>query len=70
MIEHIHNNSVKSILVGDPLGLSKTLISMMAIAKAIPDASRFSIVVLPLRCVDQWNSEFYEFCQPVRSSLL
>jgi hypothetical protein len=40
---------------------------MMALVKAIPIAKRFSIVVVPSSCVDQWKSEFAKFFLPVRS---
>lgn len=68
MVEYSRNGPLKSMLVADPPGIGKTLISMMAVVKAISSAQRFSIVVVPSSCVDQWYSEFNKFFVPVSSS--
>ncbi|KAF4629929.1 hypothetical protein G7Y89_g8210 [Cudoniella acicularis] len=63
-IEYSRNNPSKLVIIGDPPGLGKTLPAMMAVVKAIPDAHRFSIVVVPLSCVEQWQLEFEKFFLP------
>ncbi|MCJ1435725.1 hypothetical protein MMC27_005100 [Xylographa pallens] len=63
-IEHNRASLLKAVLLGDPPGLGKTLPSMMAVVKAISTAKRFSIVVVPSSCSDQWKSEFAKFFLP------
>jgi superfamily II DNA or RNA helicase len=68
MVERSRDGPLKALLIADPPGVGKTLISMMAVVKAIPSARRFSIIVVPPSCVDQWYSEFNKFFVPVSSS--
>lgn len=69
MIEHNKDTDYKAGLVADPPGMGKTLISMMAMVKAIATARRFSIAVVPASCLDRWFSEFQKFFIPVRALL-
>jgi SNF2 family DNA or RNA helicase len=66
-IEYLDKSPSRAIILGDPPGLGKTLPAMMAIVKAIATAKRFSIVVVPSSCVDQWKSEFAKFFLPIYS---
>ena len=61
MIEFARDSAFKGILIGDPPGLGKTIIAMMAMVKAIAQAKRFSVVVVPPSCVKQWYDEFGKF---------
>jgi len=64
-IEHNAQSVFKGILIADPPGLGKTLMSMIAVVRAIATARRFSVVVVPSSCVEQWESEFQKFFVPV-----
>lgn len=61
MIERAGASKSKTLLLGDPPGIGKTLPAMMAIVKAMLEAQRFSIVVAPASCLDQWAREFSRF---------
>jgi SNF2 family DNA or RNA helicase len=65
MIETSRDGPLKAMLIADPPGLGKTLISMMAVVKAMADARRFSIVAVPSSCMEQWCGEFEKFFVPV-----
>ncbi|KAH3951816.1 hypothetical protein HBH53_059490 [Parastagonospora nodorum] len=60
-IERAMKSASKALLIADPPGLGKTLISMMAIVKSIAAAGRFSFVVVPSSCIEQWFKEFHKF---------
>jgi SNF2 family DNA or RNA helicase len=64
-IEFSKDGDLEGMVLADPPGLGKTLPAMMAVVKAIPTATRPSIIVAPASCVDQWCSEFEKFFTPV-----
>jgi SNF2 family DNA or RNA helicase len=64
-IEKSNIGPLKALLLADPPGLGKTLPAMMAVVKAIPTARRFSIIVAPSSCMEQWENEFKRFFVPV-----
>ena len=72
-IEHNRETPLKAILIGDPPGQGKTLPAMMATVRAISTARRFSIVVVPPSCAEQWKTEFEIFfllvCLPMTFSV-
>jgi SNF2 family DNA or RNA helicase len=61
LIERATNTTAKAVLTGDPPGLGKTLPAMIAIVRARKSHGRYSIVVAPASCIEQWCQEFETF---------
>jgi SNF2 family DNA or RNA helicase len=63
--ERATNSTAKAVLIGDPPGLGKTLPAMIAIVRSKGKFGRYSIVVTPESCIEQWCQVFEQFFVPV-----